>query len=227
MRSCSMALQLLSVCVGSYLSGAVVYATTRITAAYSECCAVLRCACPLVLPCSHPDPSARSGWHGLGWIGWIGFGCLLGAKGVGIGMSCTGALDGKGPLPCAPDLTSAAPPPPAPRPAGPTGQGWLPKDLNAGRLDLFFVFLGALMAANLLLFLWVRAQAPPACPPCWPSRLGLLAAPLPHSSLLCPPPPPVLLLLLRRRERFASTGARHDSRAGMTPAPCVLCRPAP
>lgn len=72
MRSCSMALQLLSVCVGSYLSGAVVYATTRITARLS-----------------------------------------------------------------------------------PTGIGWLPKDLNAGRLDLFLLFLGVLMAVNLLLFLWV------------------------------------------------------------------------
>jgi len=32
MRSCSMALQLLSVAVGSYLSGAVVYAAGRVTA---------------------------------------------------------------------------------------------------------------------------------------------------------------------------------------------------
>lgn len=47
-----------------------------------------------------------------------------------------------------PDLTTA----------GPTGQGWLPKDLNSGRLDLFFVWLGALMAANLALFLWVALR---------------------------------------------------------------------
>ncbi|GAB4818682.1 hypothetical protein N2152v2_005728 [Parachlorella kessleri] len=75
MRSCSMALQLLSVCVGSYLSGAVVYGITRFTAAHS-----------------------------------------------------------------------------------PTGQGWLPKDLNEGRLDLFFLLLAALMALNLLLFLWVAMK---------------------------------------------------------------------
>ena len=59
MRSCSMALQLLSVAVGSYLSGAVVYAVGAVT--------------------------ARLGYSG--------------------------------------------------------GQGWLPKDMNHGRLDLFFLLL--------------------------------------------------------------------------------------
>jgi hypothetical protein len=38
----------------------------------------------------------------------------------------------------------------------PEGAGWLPKDLNRGRLDLFFLCLAALMLFNLLLFLWVR-----------------------------------------------------------------------
>jgi len=33
--------------------------------------------------------------------------------------------------------------------------GWLPKDLNRGRLDLFFVVLGVLMVINLGLFVWV------------------------------------------------------------------------
>ena len=42
--------------------------------------------------------------------------------------------------------------------AGPTGQGWLPKDLNEGRLDLFFLLLAVLMALNLLLFLWVAMK---------------------------------------------------------------------
>eukprot|EP00891_Asterochloris_glomerata_P003785 jgi/Astpho2/3785/Aster-04319 len=70
MRSCSMAMQLLSVAIGSYLSGAVVMAVSGLTA------------------------------HG-----------------------------GR--------------------------QGWLPDDLNLGRLDLFFLFLGGLMALNLLWFLWV------------------------------------------------------------------------
>lgn len=72
MRSCSMALQLLSVCIGSYLSGAVVWATSTIT--------------------SRMDPS---------------------------------------------------------------GTGWLPKDLNEGRLDLFFLFLGGLMVLNFIIFLYV------------------------------------------------------------------------
>lgn len=72
MRSCSMALQLLSVCVGSYLSGAVV------------------------------------------WVAQI----------------VTQSLD-------------------------PQHHGWLPKDLNLGRLDLFFVVLGVLMVINLGLFVWV------------------------------------------------------------------------
>mmetsp|Transcript_33294 Transcript_33294/g.78958 ORF Transcript_33294/g.78958 Transcript_33294/m.78958 type:complete len:662 (+) Transcript_33294:161-2146(+) len=42
--------------------------------------------------------------------------------------------------------------------AGPGGQGgWLPKDLNEGRLDLFFLLLAGLMFANLLAFLWVAS----------------------------------------------------------------------
>jgi peptide/histidine transporter 3/4 len=72
MRSCSMALQLLSVCVGSYLSGALV----------------------LII------------------------------------QSVTSAID-------------------------PKGYGWLPKNLNEGRLDLFLIVLGFLMALNLLHFIWV------------------------------------------------------------------------
>ncbi|KAI3426893.1 hypothetical protein D9Q98_006837 [Chlorella vulgaris] len=75
MRSCSMALQLLSVCIGSYLSGAVVYGFSVYTSRY--------------------DPG---------------------------------------------------------------GQGWLPKDLNQGRLDLFFLTLAALMVLNLLIFLRVASQ---------------------------------------------------------------------
>ncbi|PRW50755.1 NRT1 PTR FAMILY -like [Chlorella sorokiniana] len=75
MRSCSMALVLLSVCIGSYLSGALVYAVTVIT-----------------------------------------------------------------------------------RRMDPLGEGWLPKDLNHGRLDLFFLLLAGLMAANLALYLWVAAN---------------------------------------------------------------------
>lgn len=47
---------------------------------------------------------------------------------------------------------------PCPLPADPAGLGWLPKDLNAGRLDLFFLVLGALMALNLLLYLRVASQ---------------------------------------------------------------------
>jgi peptide/histidine transporter 3/4 len=35
------------------------------------------------------------------------------------------------------------------------GAGWLPDDLNAGRLDAFFLLLAALMALNALLFVWV------------------------------------------------------------------------
>ncbi|KAL4423412.1 hypothetical protein ABPG77_009990 [Micractinium sp. CCAP 211/92] len=75
MRSCSMALQLLSVCIGSYLSGALVLGVSMVS----------------------------SRWD-------------------------------------------------------PVGQGWLPKDLNQGRLDLFFLCLAALMFLNLLLFLWVAAH---------------------------------------------------------------------
>lgn len=75
MRSCSMALQLLSVCIGSYLSGALVLGVSVVS----------------------------SRWD-------------------------------------------------------PAGQGWLPKDLNQGRLDLFFLCLAALMLLNLLLFLWVAAR---------------------------------------------------------------------
>jgi peptide/histidine transporter 3/4 len=75
MRSCSMALQLLSVCLGSYLSGALVYALAAGTA----------------------------------------------------------ALD-------------------------PARLGWLPKDLNAGRLDLFFWAMAALCLADLAAFLWVAAS---------------------------------------------------------------------
>ena len=67
MRSCSMALQLLSVSVGSYLSGAVVLAVSSLTRRWD-----------------------------------------------------------------------------------PQGLGWLPKDLNAGRLDLFFLLLGSLMVLNLV-----------------------------------------------------------------------------
>ncbi|DBA89647.1 hypothetical protein WJX79_009961 [Trebouxia sp. C0005] len=70
MRSCSMALQLLSVAAGSYLSGAVVIAVS----------------------------------------------------------SATGRGD---------------------------RHGWLPDDLNNGRLDLFFLFLAGLMLLNLVWFLWV------------------------------------------------------------------------
>eukprot|EP00887_Chlorella_sp_A99_P001044 scaffold14.g1044.t1 len=44
------------------------------------------------------------------------------------------------------------------RAADPAGLGWLPKDLNRGRLDLFFLLLGALMAANLLCYLWVAMR---------------------------------------------------------------------
>ena len=66
MRSCSMALQLLSVAVGSYLSGAVVYAVGAVT--------------------------ARLGYSG--------------------------------------------------------GQGWLPKDMNHGRLDLFFLLLAGELTAH-------------------------------------------------------------------------------
>lgn len=75
MRSCSMALQLLSVCIGSYLSGAVVWGTQAVT-------------------------SARD----------------------------------------------------------PEGEGWLPKDLNHGRLDRFFIFLATMMLANLLHYLWIAAS---------------------------------------------------------------------
>ncbi|KAL3151753.1 hypothetical protein ABBQ38_012730 [Trebouxia sp. C0009 RCD-2024] len=70
MRSCSMALQLLSVAAGSYLSGAVVVAVSSAT--------------------------GRGGKN-----------------------------------------------------------GWLPDDLNNGRLDLFFLFLAGLMVLNLVWFLWV------------------------------------------------------------------------
>lgn len=75
MRSCSMALQLLSVCIGSYLSGALVYAVGR--------------------------------WS-------VG---IAGAK-----------------------------------------HGWLPNDLNHGRVDLFFLLLAGLMLVNLVLFLWVASK---------------------------------------------------------------------
>jgi len=75
MRSCSMALQLLSVAIGSYLSGAVVWATQVVT--------------------SKIDP--------------FGF-------------------------------------------------GWLPKDINKGRLDLFFLVLGGLMMINILHFVSVSLK---------------------------------------------------------------------
>jgi peptide/histidine transporter 3/4 len=75
MRSCSMALQLLSVAIGSYLSGAVVWATQIVT--------------------SKIDP--------------FGF-------------------------------------------------GWLPKDLNKGRLDLFFLVLGGLMVVNIIHFISVSLK---------------------------------------------------------------------
>ena len=75
MRSCSMALQLLSVCIGSYLSGAVVWMTQLVT--------------------SRLDP---------------------------------------------------------------LGEGWLPKDLNKGRLDLFFLVLCVLMVVNLIHFVSVAMK---------------------------------------------------------------------
>ncbi|KAL4529317.1 hypothetical protein Ndes2526A_g04111 [Nannochloris sp. 'desiccata'] len=75
MRSCSMALQLLSVAIGSYLSGAVVWATQIVTS----------------------------------------------------------KLD-------------------------PFGFGWLPKDINKGRLDLFFLVLGGLMVINILHFIHVSLK---------------------------------------------------------------------
>lgn len=98
MRSCSMALQLLSVAIGSYLSGALVYAVGRFS--------------------------------------------------VG--------------LPGAPD-------------------GWLPNDLNYGRVDLFFLLLAGLMVVNFMLFWWVArcfeykklvkprvaAPKPRGAPPSW------------------------------------------------------------
>lgn len=75
MRSCSMALQLLSVCIGSYLSGAVVWGTQEVT--------------------SRIDPH---------------------------------------------------------------GEGWLPKNINRGRLDLFFLMLGGLMVINLAHFVAVALK---------------------------------------------------------------------
>ena len=75
MRSCSMALQLLSVCVGSYLSGAVVWATQAVT--------------------SRLDP---------------------------------------------------------------TDEGWLPKDINKGRLDLFFWVLCGIMVVNVIHFVSVAVK---------------------------------------------------------------------
>ncbi|KDD71865.1 hypothetical protein H632_c4265p0, partial [Helicosporidium sp. ATCC 50920] len=75
MRSCSMALQLLSVAVGSYLSGALVWFTTAYT-----------------------------------------------------------------------------------RDRDPEHQGWLPKDLNRGRLDLFLLLLAACMVLNTAVYLWVARR---------------------------------------------------------------------
>lgn len=75
MRSCSMALQLLSVALGSYLSGALVWGAGRLTASFDR----------------HRE-------------------------------------------------------------------GWLPKDINKGRLDLFFLLLALLMAMNLAWFLWVAVN---------------------------------------------------------------------
>jgi len=75
MRSCSMALQLLSVAIGSYLSGAVVWATQAVTSKF--------------------DPS---------------------------------------------------------------GFGWLPKNINKGRLDLFFLVLGGMMAINIIYFVFVAMK---------------------------------------------------------------------
>lgn len=74
MRSCSMALQLLSTCIGSYLSGGIIWLVTIVT-----------------------QP-------------------------------------------------------------GDGGPGWLPKDLNNGRLDLFFLVLGGLMFVNFLMFLVVACR---------------------------------------------------------------------
>lgn len=111
MRSCSMALQLLSVAVGSYLSGAVVLGVSGIT-----------------------------------------------------------------------------------RRADPTNQGWLPKNLNHGRLDQFFLLLGGLMVLNLFYYLWISmgyeykaveharrvavpaAKRPPRPPPTRPTPTQAVAA---------------------------------------------------
>ena len=86
MRSCSMALNLLSVALGSYLSGALVWATAKITSSLS----------------SSSSASSSSSWWGT--------------------------------------------------------QGWLPKDLNEGRLDLFFLMLAFLMTLNMGWFLWVAVS---------------------------------------------------------------------
>lgn len=37
----------------------------------------------------------------------------------------------------------------------PQGYGWLPKNLNLGRLDLFLLLLGILMLLNVFLFIWI------------------------------------------------------------------------
>ncbi|KAK9822864.1 hypothetical protein WJX81_005939 [Elliptochloris bilobata] len=90
MRSCSMALQLLSVCIGSYLSGALVLGVSQGSAA-------------------------------------------LGAAG---------------------------------------GAGWLPEDLNEGRLDLFFLLLAGLSLVNLALFVWVAVNYRYKSPMRIPSATG-------------------------------------------------------
>ncbi|KAK9827526.1 hypothetical protein WJX74_008315 [Apatococcus lobatus] len=86
MRSCSMALQLASVAIGSYLSGAVVWGIQKVSAEW-------------------------------GWLARI--------------SAWTDS---------------------------PKRHGWLPQDLNHGRLDLFFLFLAGLMVVNLAWFLWIAVS---------------------------------------------------------------------
>ncbi|KAK9868107.1 hypothetical protein WJX84_007847 [Apatococcus fuscideae] len=87
MRSCSMALQLASVAIGSYLSGAVVWGIQKLSAEWGFLARISAWT---------DDPKFASKRH-----------------------------------------------------------GWLPNDLNHGRLDLFFLFLAGLMVVNLAWFLWV------------------------------------------------------------------------
>ena len=111
MRSCSMALQLLSVAVGSYLSGAVVAAVSAGTAA--------------------------AGWNG--------------------------------------------------------GAGWLPADLNAGRLDLFFWAMAGLSVLNTAWFMLVASRYVYKDVPHRRARAAVAAAPagpqLPARPPTSPGPP--------------------------------------